>query len=386
MNNRAGNYVKQLQGELSYNAFIPNPLPPVSGIKFDEELINLLSKADQAIGRLDGVIKNIPNPDLFVMMYIKKEAVLSSQIEGTQESLSDILEKEQDVLSGETNDDVQVTLNYVEAMKYGIKRIPELPLSLRLIKEIHSKLLNNIREYNKTPGEFRKEQNWIGPESCSLKDAAYVPPPVHEMNASLDNLEKYFYIRDFPILIKCGIIHAQFETIHPFLDGNGRIGRLLITFSLCVDKIISKPVLYLSYFFKKNRQEYYNKLTEIRNNGDWENWLKFFLNGISETSQNVVELSNKILELQRKNNELLNKAKSGYSMKARTLLDKIYVSPVFSVNKAKELCGVSYNTAKTIIQKFVDLGIIIEKPEIKRDRKFYFKEYIDLLNEGTELK
>jgi len=261
-----------------------------------------------------------------------------------------------------------------------------LPLSLRLIRKIHETLLKTGRGQDKTPGEFRNTQNWIGPAGCSLKNAIYVPPPVYGMNIALGELEKYFHTQDFPILIKCGLIHAQFETIHPFLDGNGRIGRLLITFLLCINKVISEPVLYLSYFFKKNREEYYNKLAEIREKGDWEGWLKYFLKGVYETAENVVELSNKIFNLQEKNKTLLNKAESGYSIKAGVLLDKIYTYPVFSVNKAKELCEVSYNTAKSIIDKFIELGIVTEKPGKKRDRKFYFKEYIDLLNEGTELK
>jgi len=384
---RAGHYAKQLQGELVYKAFIPKPLPPEPVIQFDAELTNMLSRADQGIGRLDGILKSIPNPELFVAMYIKKEAVLSSQIEGTQASLSDVLEKEADILSGKKDGDVKSTLNYIEAMNYGLKRIKELPLSLRLLREIHKILLTDVRGKDKTPGEFRTSQNWVGPEGCTLKNAIYVPPPVFEMNEALGALEKYLHTeKKFPILVECGLIHYQFETIHPFLDGNGRIGRLLITFLLCLNEVISKPILYLSYYFKKNKTEYYEKLMSVRNSGNWEEWLKFFLNGIVATSDNVVDLSHKITDLQKKNKELVRQSMHRYSAKALELLEKIYIHPVFSVNKAKDICGISYNAAKGIIKRFVDLNIVTDKTDKKRNRKYFFKEYIELLNEGTELR
>lgn len=380
---RAGHYVKQL----TYKAFIPKPLPPEPIIQFDSELTNLLSRADQGIGRLDGILKSIPNPELFVAMYIKKEAVLSSQIEGTQASLSDVLEKEEDILSGKKDDDVKSTLNYIEAMNYGLSRIKELPLSLRLLREIHKIILTDVRGKDKTPGEFRTGQNWVGPEGCTLKNAIYVPPPVFEMNEALGVLEKYLHAeKTFPILVECGLIHYQFETIHPFLDGNGRIGRLLITFLLCLNEVISKPILYLSYYFKKNKTEYYEKLMSVRNSGNWEGWLKFFLNGIVVTSDNVVDLSHKITDLQKKNKELVRKSMHRYSAKEIELLEKIYIHPIFSVNKVKDICGISYNTAKGIIKRFVDLNIVTDKTDKKRNRKYFFKEYIELLNEGTELR
>lgn len=384
---RAGHYVKQLSGELAYKAFIPQSLPPSPAIQFDTELINMLSKADQSIGRLDGVLKSIPNPELFVAMYIKKEAVLSSQIEGTQASLSDVLEKEEDILSGKKDDDVKSTLNYIEAMNYGLDRIREFPLSLRLIREIHRILLTDVRGKDRTPGEFRKSQNWVGPEGCALANAVFVPPPVFEMNEALGSLEKYLHAeKRLPILAECGLIHSQFETIHPFLDGNGRIGRLLITFLLCLNNVVSKPLLYLSYYFKKNKTEYYEKLMAVRNSGNWEEWLKFFLKGIVVTSDNAIELSNKITDLQKKNADLVRKSMHRYSAKAIELLEKIYIHPIFSVNKVKDICEISYNAAKGIIKKYMDLGIVIVKNDKKRNRKYFFKEYINLLNEGTELR
>ena len=385
-NDRAGIYINQLQGDLAYKAFIPKPLPPDPAILLDSELTRLLSEADRSIGRLGGVIKSIPNPELFVMMYIKKEAVLSSQIEGTQASLSDILEKEEDILSAEKNDDVTATLNYIIAMNYGLERIKDFPLSLRLIREIHQQLVSNVRGHDKNPGEFRVKQNWVGPAGCTLKDATYIPPPTHEMNQAMGELEKYLHAeKTYPVLVECGLIHAQFETIHPFSDGNGRIGRLLITFLLCINEIIDQPLLYLSYYLKKNKQEYYNRLMSVRNDGDWEGWLKFFLKGITETSENVVLLSNKILDLKKNKEELVRKSMRKSSLKVIELLDKLYIHPVMSVTRASELCDISYNAAKNIIRTFTELNIVVEKSGKQRDRKYHFKEYIDLLNEGTIL-
>ncbi|MFH0887774.1 MAG: Fic family protein [Planctomycetota bacterium] len=384
---RAGFYKEQFSNNLTYKAFIPKPLPPEPPLQFDTELTQLLSQADQAIGRLDGVIKNIPNQDLFVLMYVKKEAVLSSQIEGTQVSLADILEKEEDILAGKTDDDVKVTLNYIKALNEGLELAKKLPISLRLIKELHRILLTGTRGEARNPGEFRTSQNWIGSKNSTLATARFIPPPPEEMNQALNALEKYIHQpKAYPVLIESGLVHVQFETIHPFGDGNGRIGRLLITFILSLNNIISQPVLYLSYYLKKNRSEYYDRLIAVRNEGDWEGWLKFFLKGIIETSNNAVELTDKIGILQKKNLESVRSSMTRYSAKSIELLDKIYIHPIFSVNKAAELCGLSYNAAKSITRKFIDLKIIVEPDKKKRNQKYYFKEYIDLLVEGTELR
>ncbi len=386
MNNRAGYYVKQLQGDLAYKAFLPKPLPPKPGVQLNS-LAKTLSKADQHIGRLDGLLKNIPNPELLILMYMKKEAVLSSQIEGTQASLSDILEKEENILAGITeNNDVRSTLNYIKAMDYGLKRIRKdnFPLSLRLIKELHKILLTGVRGKDKRPGKFRKSQNWIGPEGCAIADALFVPPPVFEMNEAMGQLEKYLYDENNPVLIKCGLIHAQFETIHPFLDGNGRIGRLLITLLLILNNVISEPGLYLSYYFQKHKIEYYERLMAVRLSGDWENWLKFFLTGIAETSDNAIELSNKIIKLHKGYSELVREKMTRASA-AIQFLNKIFIHPVFTVNEIKNYCNVSYNTAKNMIIKFKTLGIITKGNDKQRNRKYFFTEYISLLNEGTQL-
>src|SRR5208283_1175431 len=278
-------------------AFIPAPLPPDPPINIDSELSRLTSEADRALGRLDGVATVLPNPDLFVSMYVRQEAVLSSQIEGTQSTLEDVLQFEVDSKGREFPKDIREVVNYVGAMNYGLERLETLPLSLRLIREIHGKLLEGVRGSHRTPGEFRTSQNWIGPAGCILNEATFVPPPVPEMRDTLGSLEGFLHDTSFPLLIQCGLVHAQFETIHPFLDGNGRVGRLLVTFLLCQKQALGRPLLYLSHYLKRHRAEYYDRLMAIRNLGDWEGWLKFFVRGIQEVTQEAAEKARRILGL-----------------------------------------------------------------------------------------
>ena len=276
---RTGKYITQLKGDLEYKAFVPNPLP--FEIKIDKEFQSLLSKADLSLGRLDGIAETLPDVDFFILMYIRKEAALSSQVEGTQATFADVLKAEAKIRDLEIHKDVDEILNYINAMNYGLKRLESLPLSLRLIREIHKILLTGVRGEGREPCEFRKTQNWVG-GGPSIQKASFVPPPPQEIMPLLDNLEKIFYDKSpIPVLVKTGLIHAQFEVIHPFLDGNGRIGRLLITFYLCQQKVLNKPLLYLSDFFKKYRQEYYNRLNAFHEKDDIESWLKFFLEGIT---------------------------------------------------------------------------------------------------------
>ena len=272
--NRAGDYVSQIGG---YRAFVPKPLPPEPPIHVDGEMILLLSQAAMSLGRLDGMSATLPNVDLFVAMYVNKEAVLSSQIEGTQASLIDVLAFEADAALPENPQDIEEVVNYISALNYGLERLNTLPLSLRLIREIHRLLLQGVRGANRHPGEFRTSQNWIGHNGGAMGTAEFVPPSPADMNKALGDLEKFIHEEiSLPLLLKVALVHAQFETIHPFLDGNGRIGRLLITFILCSEGVLHKPLLYLSHFFKTHRQEYYQHLQKIRDEGDWESWLKFF--------------------------------------------------------------------------------------------------------------
>ncbi len=332
---RAGTYQRQPTG---YRAFIPAPLPPQPVVKLSGELQGLLSQADLALGRLDGSIQTLPNPDLFVFMYVRKEAVLSSQIEGTQSSLQDLLAAEAQLYTPETPKDVDEVVNYVAAMNYGLARLSHLPVSVRLIREIHEKLLVGVRGSQLAPGELRRTQNWIGPGGCTLNEATFVPPPPDVVPQALGDLEKFFHAQhDLPLLIKIGLAHAQFETIHPFLDGNGRVGRLLITFLLCESGVLHKPVLYLSHYFKRHRQAYYELLQATRDKGAWEEWLQFFLGGVAEVSVQATETSRRILTLRETHRNLITEH-LGYSAgNGHRVLEQLYERPIVSVNEVRAL-------------------------------------------------
>jgi Fic family protein len=370
---RAGRYVKQPN---DYRAFLPAHLPPDPPVQLDAELTRLLSDADRAVGRLDGVASILPNPDLFVAMYVRHEAVLSSQIEGTQSTLEDVLVYEADTKGETRTKDVAEVVNYVGAMNQGLERLQSLPLSLRLLREIHGRLLTGVRGGERQPGEFRRSQNWIGAAGCTLNNADFVPPPPHEMQAALDNLEKFLHDRgSLPVLIHCGLAHAQFETIHPFLDGNGRVGRLLITLLLCERKILERPLLYLSYYLKAHRAQYYDRLTGVRNDGDWEGWLRFFLRGVYEVSLSATDTAREILSLRERHRQLFS---DKVSRTANKLLDFMFQNPVFAVNKAKGYLGCSYNTAATIVQELEALGIVHEITGQHRNRLFSYDAYMAL--------
>ncbi|MFP4474004.1 MAG: Fic family protein [Desulfatibacillaceae bacterium] len=372
---RAGRYIKQLEG---YRAFIPAHLPPDPPIEMDPEMLRLLSDADRVLGRLDGVATTLPDPNLFVAMYVKQEAVYSSQIEGTQSTLEDLLEYEAIPVKDSHPRDVDEVVNYVRAMNHGLNRLGDLPLCLRLIKEIHAELLSGVRGSERSPGEFRTTQNWIGPGGCMLGNAEFVPPPPHEMHKALDNFEKFLHDNhDLPVLIHCALAHAQFETIHPFLDGNGRIGRLLITFLLCQQSILEKPLLYLSYFLKAHRSEYYERLMAIRNQGDWEGWIKFFLRGVKDVSRAATNTAREILELRERHRSALFQMGSS-SANALKLLDYMYRRPIVSINEAKDLLDVSYVTASSVIKKMEKAGFLKEVTGQQRYRWFRYEPYVNI--------
>ena len=379
MDNRAGVFVMQPSG---FKSFLPHDLPPEPPVEIDGEMLALLSEADRKLGRLDGVTQILPNPEMFVAMYVKKEAVLSSQIEGTQASLTDVLEVN---AKDDKREDVGEVVNYVAAMNYGLKRLKEFPLCLRLIREIHEVLLSNGRGSNRNPGEFRKTQNWIGPAGCTLADARFVPPIIPDMEKALGNLENFFYAEDnIPALIKIALIHSQFESIHPFLDGNGRMGRLLITFWLCQQDILSQPLLYLSYYFKKNRLEYYDRLMAVREKGDWEGWIKFFLKGVAMTADEATTAAKEIIRLKSAcENKIVSK---GWSVVYNILLDYLFEFPIVSINDAVEKLQVSYPTAAKVIDNLCSLGVLQDiTPDQKRNKKYAFVSYMEILNRGTEL-
>lgn len=374
---RAGRYIKQLEG---YSAFIPQPLPPSSPVRMDAEIMRLLSDADRALGRLDGVATVLPNPDLFVAMYVKQEAVFSSQIEGTQSTLEDVLEYEAGSGKEHRPKDVVEVVNYVSAMNMGLEKLKQLPLSLRLIREIHKELLQGVRGGERTPGEFRRSQNWIGSANCTLAGAEYVPPPPHQMKEGLNNLEKFLHDRSsLPVLIHCALAHAQFETIHPFLDGNGRMGRLLITFLLCERHILNRPLLYLSYYLKAYRAEYYDRLMAIRNRGDWEGWLKFFLRGVYEVSQASTDTARAILHLRETHRQTISEKLSN-SINGLRLLDRMFEVPLVTIRAAGEFMKVSYVTASSVIQNMEELGILKEITGQKRNKVFRYEPYLKLFS------
>lgn len=382
---RSGWHVQQPHG---YKAFIPKSLPPNPPIRMDQEMWSLLSKADRALGRLDGSTETLPNPDLFVFMYVRREAVLSSQIEGTRASLMDILEFEAHALESGRPQDVKEVANYIASMNHGLERLKELPLSLRLIREIHGKLLDGVRGSEWSPGDFRQTQNWIGPPGPGgLASATFVPPPPHEMSKALDDLEKFLHDdAPMPILIKVGLTHAQFETIHPFLDGNGRVGRLLITFLLCEKGILKRPLLYLSYYFKKRRTEYYDRLQAIRDKGNWEGWLKFFLQGVYEVSQEAAETARKIVNMREEHRNLITAKLGRGAAKALAMLEALYFQPIASVEMLAHAGQLSYANANLLVKKLEVLGVLKEITGQRRNRLFVYAPYLDLFKDPEEVR
>jgi len=379
--NRSGKIVAQTGG---YKAFIPAKLPPGLALRIEGALQNLLSQADMALARLDGMGYFLPNADLFIAMFVRKEALLSSQIEGTQASLEDIFEYESGDKPENINDVAEV-INYIRALNYGMERLKTLPMSLRLIKEIHGVLMEGTRGGDKAPGEFRKTQNWIGTLGSTLKDMRYIPPPPHEVVRMMGDLEQYIHkARKLPMLIDCGLVHYQFESIHPFLDGNGRVGRLLITFYLYFREVLHRPLLYLSYYFKNNRQEYYDRLSMVRDKGDFEQWIAFFLKGVMETADSAVETSRKILELQTKHRNLLWKKKLSSPL-AVGILERLFQKPYVSVNDVAKEFSISFQAASNLVSQLEGAGILQEITGKKRDKRFIYGEYITILSEGTGL-
>ena len=362
---------------------MPPRLPPAPAVQMDR-LYSRLEAANRAIGRLDGVASILPDTPLFLYMYVRKEALLSSQIEGTQSSLSDLLLFESEEAPGVPLDDVQEVSNYIGAMNHGLNRIREgFPLSLRLIREIHETLLSKGRGSTKQPGEFRKSQNWIG--GTRPGNALFVPPPPERVMDLMAELETFIHTDtpDIPFLIKAGLVHVQFETIHPFLDGNGRLGRLLITFLLCTHGILKEPILYLSLYFKSHRQHYYDLLQRVRDQGDWETWLEFFLDGITETSVQAADAAREILQLfevDRKRIEELGRPAAS-ALRVHQLLQQ---KPLTGINDAAEKLKLSPPTVAKSIEHLEQLGIVRETTGRQRGRKFVYNGYLSILNRGTE--
>ena len=369
-------------GRVSYYSYIPKPLPPQPPLDM-AALYPLLDQASTALGRLDGISIILPDPSLFLYMYIRKEAVLSSQIEGTQSSLSDLLLFEAEEAPGAPLDDVTEVSCYVAAMGHGMERLKEFPLSLRLIREIHEKLMSNARGGNKSPGEFRTSQNWIG--GSRPDNAKFVPPPPDELMNCLGNFEKFLHDETvrLPALIKAALAHVQFETIHPFLDGNGRLGRLLITFILCAEGVLKEPLLYLSLFFKANRQAYYDHLQDVRETGNWEGWITFFLTGVIDTSNQATQTAKHMMQLFEE--DRLRIEDSGKSTAAVLSIHSfLQKQPVTNTTQIKKACSISLPTVLRGLSALENLGIVHETTGKERNKVFAYSQYLDILSQGTE--
>ncbi len=375
---RAGTFRKQPAG---FRAFVPAPFPPR-----DLDLVPLaalIERATLALGRLVGSAEILPDPDLFVFMYVRREAVLSSQIEGTEASLVDLLEYEAQLERRDRGIDVREVANYIDALRYGLDRVHELPLSLRLIREIHAKLMRGVRggEPSKTPGEFRMSQNWIGGPTPAT--ARFIPPPVEEMKAALYELESFFHSEtELPILIRVALAHAHFETLHPFLDGNGRVGRLLITFILAHEGVLSEPILYLSIFFKRHRQDYYDRLQDIRDKGDWEGWLAFFLEGVASVAAEATKTARRIVDLREETRTELNQHLGRRAGSGLELLEELFRNPITNVHRVKDITGLSQPAANALTNRMEEIGVLREITGRKTYRVFAFDRYLKLFDES----
>lgn len=382
MTKRAGEFKTNLSGELQYKSFLPKPLPPDPPIELDEEMIKILSEANRAIGILEGISRQIPNVELFVSMYVRKEALLSSQIEGTQATLEDILDPN---IEQNTNRNVSDVLNYIKASQYAINRLNDLPLCNRLLREIHEILLQAVRGEEKNPGEFRRSQNWIGPSEGTLKDARYVPPAPEDMIEAMSDLEKFMNEEDeLDPLVKIALIHYQFETIHPFLDGNGRIGRLLIELFLVERKILSHQTLYTSYFLKRNRIEYYDRLMEVRTKGNFEQWIKFFLVAIYESAKDAIRTIEELTKLHSVNYQALEDA----GRSAPTIIKVFHYlesNPIINIRKTSMDLGLSYNAAANAVNKLMELRILKQTENVQRNRVFVYGDYLRILRKDTDI-
>ena len=373
---KSGKCIKTTGG---YCAFIPNPLPPP--LKYDKKLIHLLSDADRQIGELAGTGRLLPNPYFLIRPYIRQEAVSSSRIEGTQTSLSDLFYFEASEQKRPRASDVLEVNNYVRAMEHGLERVKTLPVSVRLIREIHNILMEGVRGENRTPGELRTSQNWIGPPGCTLNDATYVPPPAEEMKRALSDLEKYIHSNpEEPPLVQCALIHYQFEAIHPFLDGNGRIGRLLINFFLWERGYLPQPLLYLSSFFEKYRNEYYSLLLAVSQKTDWRAWLDFFLRGIVVQAQDAISKAKKILELYGEYQRILSSSKKIPETSPR-LIEEVFSNPVISISGMSKKWKVPYNSIKTGVERLVKIGILREETSRRRNKLFVAPRLMAILTE-----
>jgi len=380
MMDRAGKLKTNLSGEAAYKSFTPSPLPPNPPVELDNETVELLVKANKQLALLEGIAARIPNVNLFITMYVRKEALMSSQIEGTQATLEDVLDP---LIDENANRNVADVINYIKATEFAIARLNELPLCNRLIKEAHEVLMAGVRGQEKNPGEFRYSQNWIGGQGSTLKNARFIPPAPEDMTIAMSDLEKYWSDDDaLDVLIRAALIHYQFETIHPFLDGNGRIGRLLITLYLMDKGVLTTPALYISYFLKKNRIEYYDRMSEVRRNGNYEQWIKFFLQAIYESAEDATDTIDKLTVLHDKNIASI----SGMGRASKTAL-RLFAylegNPIIEIQKTAAALDTTFKTVSDSVRRLCEMGILTQNSGEQRNRTFSYAAYLDILREGT---
>lgn len=382
LENRAGYFKSNLSGEMAYQSFVPAPLPPAPPVDLGNEGLTLLIQANRQLALLEGLATRIPNMDLFVSMYVRKEALLSSQIEGTQATLDDVLDP---LLDENANRNVADVINYIKASEFAIKRLQELPLCNHLIKETHAVLMEGVRGQEKNPGEFRYSQNWIGGQGSTLKNARYIPPNPEDMNEAISDLEKYMNSEDgLDPLVRAALIHYQFETIHPFLDGNGRVGRLLITLFLMEKKILTTPALYISYFLKRNRIEYYDRMTEVRRKGNYEQWINFFLQAVMESAEDAIHTIDQLTALHDKNMVLLM---DGVAKRQADTLKRLFAyleaNPIIEIKKTSQALDVAYNTVARAVAVLEGKGILKQSEQAGKTRIYAYSEYLDILRKDT---
>ncbi len=362
-------------------AFVPDPLPPA--LVWTPALVSALSDADRAVGRLAGEGGRLPSPHVLIRPFVRREAVLSSRIEGTQATLGELLAAEAGAVVSRSPADLREVANYVVALEYGIKRLLKLPLSLRLVRELHARLMEGVRGDQATPGEFRRSQNWIGPPGCTLSNATYVPPPPSEMMNCLGAWEKFLHVTNLPPLVQVGLVHSQFEAIHPFLDGNGRIGRLLITLYLVERGILPTPLLYLSAFFEATRRDYYDRLLAVTERGEWEAWIEYFLNGVAHQAEDALNRAERI-------NTLLEKwrmAVAGSSSKVpAALVDQLAENPYWTIKRLAQRLEVAYTTAQRAMERLESLGILTETTDARRGRVYCATAILKILEEPAHLR
>ena len=381
MNNRAGKYINNLSDDMSYQSFKPAQLPPVPSLTLNNEIVFKLVEASKNLTLLDALANFVPNINLLVSIYVRKEALLSSQIEGTQCTLDDIFDP---LIEENTNQNVSDVVNYIKATEYALDRLNTLPLCNRLIKETHRILMEGVRGQEKSPGEFRYSQNWIGGQNSNIKTARYIPPNVLDMQEAMSDLEKYINSDDsLDPLIQAALIHYQFETIHPFLDGNGRIGRLLITLFLIEKKVISCPSLYISYFLKMNRIEYYDRMSQVRKNGDYEQWVLFFLQALADSSSDAIDTIDKLTKLHNRNINIFDDISPRQKTNVLKVFNYLEKNPIIDIQKTANALNLSYNTVAKAILLLIDKGILKQSAKSGKTKIYSYFDYLDILRKDT---